>query len=83
MSSSASGVQEALEKLRAMGALGCAEVQVTDFLYMDVDTTEETARLAAFLATLSAFLDTSQMPSLRLSEDHRRFLLDWPDQEQT
>jgi len=72
------GVTAALDALKNRIGLGPTEVLITGFVYLPTDTTDETAKTAAFMATLSAFLAPSQLPSLHLSEDQQRWRFEWP-----
>lgn len=72
------GVAEALDALNEKIGLGPTEVLITGFVYLPTDTTDETAKTAAFMATLSVFLEPAQIPSLHLSEDQRSWRLEWP-----
>jgi hypothetical protein len=72
------GVTEALKELRMMVELGPTQVLVTGFVGTVLDTSGETATTAAFMAALSAFLEPSRMPILSLSDDQKKWRLDWP-----
>jgi hypothetical protein len=74
-----SGVSEGLAALETRGVKSPLRVQVTELMTTAIDSCVEDVRAAALLATLSAFLDPSMLPAIRLSEDQRRWLLDWPD----
>jgi len=45
---------------------------------MPVDSSENDIWTASLLATLSAFLESSAMPTPQLSDDERTWLLRWP-----
>jgi hypothetical protein len=65
------GVASALQTLRRTETLGPVEVRITEFVGLVTDTNDHDAETASFLATLSAFLEPSAMPTPHLSEEGR------------
>jgi len=72
------GVEQAVQIARALGHHDPVRVAVTEFVGMPTDTSDEDARAAAVLATLSAFLEPSALPSLRFSTETAEWLIEWP-----
>jgi hypothetical protein len=71
------GVEEALKILSSLGQRQPLHISITEFIGVPTDTSDEDAKVAALLATLSAFLDQDQMPAIYFSKEDDAWALRW------
>jgi len=71
------GVEEGLKIVSSLGQRPPMHIAITEFIGVPTDTSDQDAKIAALLATLSAFVDQDRMPTIYFSKEDDAWVLRW------